>query len=126
MSAIRQARIASFGVTNSPERYLTNIPYGQYALARNTLAKDRLLPRAIEEYSKEHSGTVALEDGSIPLDGVHMNSITVSSLFCSEFPHGIQGVRISRGPMNEAQATIENAIWTDGPLWRDFRGRYHA
>jgi hypothetical protein len=91
----------------SRAHYLANVPRTNFELAGRALERGRLLVGTIRSSSAR---PLLLTDASIPMDGAHMNAVTLSFLIYSEYPHGIPGVRLVRGPLDAQQASIENSL----------------
>jgi hypothetical protein len=92
----------------SRARYLANVPRNNFASAARALTEGRLVDQTIRSYAAAQPLT--LTDAPIPIDGSHLNSLTLSFLVYSEYPRGIPGVGFVRGPLDSQQTAIENSL----------------
>ena len=96
----------------SRAHYLANVPRANFEAAGHALQQGRLL---VETIRSSKTRPLFLSDASIPMDGAHMNAITLAFLIYSEYPRGIPGVRLVKGPLDAQQTAIENSLlkpWT--------------
>jgi hypothetical protein len=92
--------------------YVANIPFNNFDPAGHALQQGRLLAQTIHSAAARSSfagSPVILTDGLIPIDGALKNFLTLAFVVYSEYPRGIPGVRIVKGPLNAQQAAFENA-----------------
>jgi hypothetical protein len=92
----------------SRARYLANVPRNNFEAAARALAEGRLVNQTIRSYAAAQPLT--LTDAPIPIDGSHLNSLTLSFLVYSEYPRGIPGVGFVRGPLDARETAIENSL----------------
>jgi hypothetical protein len=96
----------------SRAHYVANLPLNNFEPADHALQQGRLLAQTIRSAASGSSfpaSPLILTDGAIPIDGALKNSLSLAFLVYSEYPQGIPGVRIVRGPINAQQAAFENA-----------------
>ncbi len=99
--------ILAAALIGSRAHYLANVPRLNFELAGHALEQGRVL---VETIRNSTTRPLLLTDASIPMDGAHMNALTLAFLVYSEYPHGIPGVRFVRGPLDAQQAAIENSL----------------
>jgi hypothetical protein len=102
-------------IAGSRERYVRDLPQGQYAAVAHALDRARLLASTINASSKQLPAPVTLTDGPVPLDGVHRNAVSLAFLIYSEYPRGLDNVRLCAGPVFGADAEFQNAILKGWP-----------
>jgi hypothetical protein len=113
----RLGTLAVFGILaaaliGSRAHYLANVPRLNFELASRALDQGRILVQTIRN---SKTRPLLLTDATIPMDGAHMNALTLAFLIYSEYPHGIPGVRFVRGPLDAQEAAIEKSLlkpWT--------------
>ena len=137
-------------LSGSRHTYFMNIPRAQFEMVSQVLAKGRVLAQLVAlEAQRSRPGHLVLSDGPLPFNDTYMGNLSLAYLLYSQFPKGIKGVQVIRGPINGVQAERENAIlmnWAaatglqhlpadvhDGrllpciPFWIDFRtGAYEG
>jgi len=98
-------------VVESRQRYLDRIPAAQYAMARQALDRGALLIPEIQQYLDERGRArpLRLKDGRLPLDGAHLNTVSIVSLIYSMQPGGIRGVQFGTA-LGESEEQDENSI----------------
>lgn len=97
----------SAALLGSRAHYLANVPRGNFEAAGRALQQGRRLAETIRTSTPR---PLVLTDESVPVDGAHMNAISLAFLVYSEYPHGIPGVSFVRGPLDAQQAAIENSL----------------
>jgi hypothetical protein len=109
-------------LAGSRAHYLANVPYGNFEASGRALQRGRQL---VETIRSSTTRPLLLADQSIPMDGAHMNAVTLATLIYSEYPRGISGVNFVRAPLDAQQAAIENSLlkpWARVPSSRiDFK-----
>lgn len=104
--------VLAAALAGSRVHYLANVPYGNFEASGHALQRGRQL---IETIRLSTARPLLLTDAPIPMDGAHMNTLTLATLIYSEYPKGIPGVSFVRGPLDAQQAAIENSLlkpWT--------------
>lgn len=94
-------------VIASRAHYLANVPRTNFELAGRAMDRGR---RLVEEIRSSTTRALLLTDASIPIDGAHKNAMTLAFLIYGEYPRGIPGVRIVRGPLDLQQSARENSL----------------
>lgn len=107
--------IVAAALAGSRAHYLANVPAGNFQASGRALEQGRSLVQTIRSSTTR---PLVLNDASIPMDGARNNSLTLSFLIYSEYPHGIPGVRVVREPLDAQQAAIEDSLlrpWVRAP-----------
>jgi hypothetical protein len=91
----------------SRAHYLANVPRASFEATGHALEQGRLL---VETIRSSKTRPLLLSDASIPMDGAHLNAVTLAFLIYSEYPHGIPGVSLVKGPLDAQQTAIENSL----------------
>jgi hypothetical protein len=93
--------ILAAALVGSRAHYLSAVPLGNFDAAGRALERGRQLVQTIRSSAER---PMILSDASIPIDGSHLNSLSLAFLIYSEYPNGIPGVRLVR------QAAIEKSL----------------
>lgn len=80
---------------------------GHFEAGRQALDRGRVVVQALRS---SPARPLVLSDVSVPLDGANYNSATLAFLIYGEYPRGIPGVRVVRGPLDAREAGIEDAL----------------
>jgi hypothetical protein len=99
--------ILAAALIGSRAHYLANVTLGNFKASARALEQGR---RLVETIRSSTTRPLFLTDASIPIDGAHKNAVTLAFLIYSEYPRGIPGVRLVRGPLDAQQAGIENSL----------------
>jgi hypothetical protein len=94
----------------SRAHYLANVPRANFEATGRALEQGRRLVQAIRNAAVPSPGhPLLLTDTQIPIDGAHLNKLTLAFLIYSEYPHGIPGVRVLQPP-DARQSPIEDSL----------------
>jgi hypothetical protein len=99
--------ILAAALAGSRAHYLANVTLGNFKASALALEQGR---RLVETIRSSTTRPLFLTDISIPIDGAHKNTATLAFLIYSEYPHGIPGVRLVRGPLDAQQPAIEDSL----------------
>ncbi len=91
----------------SRAHYIANVPRASFQATGHALQQGRQL---VENIRTSQTRPLVLTDASIPIDGAHLNAVTLAFLVYSEYPRGIPGVRFVRGPLDAQQAAFESSL----------------
>jgi hypothetical protein len=91
----------------SRAHYIANVPRASFEATGRALEQGRLL---VENIRSSRTRPLLLADASIPIDGAHLNTLTLAFLIYSDYPRGIPGVRFVRGPLDAQQAAFESSL----------------
>ena len=91
----------------SRAHYLANVPRGNFEASGRALERGRQLVQTIRSSTER---PLVLTDASIPMDGARNNSLTLAFLIYSEYPRGIPGVSLVKGPLDAQQTAIESSL----------------
>ncbi len=90
------------------------IPWKIYSFHRKALSEGKALADliSVRASTQEPPREILLADGEIPFDGIHKDRIALSTLFFSEFPSGVRGVKWAFGgaAIPSVDASIENQL----------------
>lgn len=107
--------VLAAALAGSRARYLGNVPQANFDATGHALQQGRLLVEAIRSSTTR---PLAFTDAPIPIDGAHLNVLTLAFVIYSEYPRGIPGVRLTDEPAGGRDAAIENSIlnrWMAAP-----------
>jgi len=99
--------VLAAALLGSRAHYLANVPRASFEATGHALEQGRLLVEAIRS---SKTRPLLLSDASIPMDGAHMDAVTLAFLIYSEYPHGIPGVSLVKGPLDAQETAIENSL----------------
>jgi hypothetical protein len=99
--------ILAAALFGSRAHYIASVPRASFQATGRALEQGRLL---VENIRSSQTRPLLLTDASIPIDGAHLNTLTLAFLIYSDYPRGIPGVRFVRGPLNAQQAAFENSL----------------
>ncbi len=105
--AVLALAVLGAALIGSRAHYLANVPRGNFEASGRALERGRQL---VETIRSSTTRPLVLTDASIPMDGAHRNALTLAFLIYSEYPHGIPGVSVVRGPLDVQQMAIENSL----------------
>ena len=90
-------------------RVRASVPWSSFEFSARAVAAGRDLLHLIRVRAAAGEQLV-LADGPIPLDGVHKGRISLACLLYTEFPRGLDRVRMAAAPLTFAQAAVQNDI----------------
>jgi hypothetical protein len=115
LAAIAIAFVIAVSLVGSRAKLDLTIPWTIWQLHERALLRGQALVRLIAARASALQGSreLWLSDGEIPFEGVHKNSIQLSTLFFTEFPNGLPGVKWSYGEpgIPAADALVENQLF---------------
>lgn len=91
----------------SRAHYLANVPRNNFELAGRALDRGEEL---VDTIRSSTTRPLLLTDASIPMDGAFKNTVSLAFLIYGQYPHGIPGVRMVRGPLGPQQAVTEASL----------------
>jgi hypothetical protein len=99
--------ILTAALVGSRAHYYANLPRTNFASTGRAIEQGRSLAATIRAYPAR---PLILADAKIPFDGAHKNAMTLAFVIYGQYPRGIPGVRLVRGPLDAQHAAVETKL----------------
>ncbi len=115
LAAVAVISMIAAALVGSREKLDERIPWPIWRLHETAFLRGKALVRlaAARASARHGSRELLLSDGEIPFDGVHKDRIALSTLFFTEFPNGVPGVKWTYGEpgIPASDARVENQLF---------------
>lgn len=99
--------ILAAALLGSYAHFRAGLLLGHFDAGRKALDRGRAVVQAISSFPVR---PLVLSDVSVPLDGANYNAATLAFLIYGEYPSGIPGVRVVRGPLDARGQAAQDAL----------------